>query len=191
MKCPRSLRLHGVQQRKRKHAAAAQATSNHTGQHKRKREGVKEEWSERGEEEGRTSSERAGQRRKREGKNGPQRKRPGREKEGRKEAEEGGGEPVEKDVTGWTEVTRNKRKKMVQIFVKVDGMNTVAMEVSPEDKVQKILNTVSGSDRDVYVMSDVRILRKSDKEELWGSRREHSAGHEQDARRRKTQGQKG
>ena len=52
-------------------------------------------------------------------------------------------------MTGWTEVTRNKRKKMVQIFVKVDGMKTVAMEVSPEDKVQRILNTVSKSDRDV------------------------------------------
>ena len=35
-----------------------------------------------------------------------------------------------RDVTGWTQVTRNKRKKMVQIFVKVDGMKTVAMEVS-------------------------------------------------------------
>ena len=91
----------------------------------------------------------------------------GRGQEGRKkeerEAEEGGGELVEKDVTGWTEVTRNKRKKMVQIFVKVDGMKTVAMEVSPEDKVQKILNTVSGSDRDVYVSSGGRILKGSDK----------------------------
>ena len=70
---------------------------------------------------------------------------------------------VEKDVTGWTEVTRNKRKKMVQIFVKVDGMKTVVMEVSPEDKVQKILNTVSKSDRDVYVTSGGRILKGSDK----------------------------
>ena len=91
----------------------------------------------------------------------------GRAQEGRKneerEAEEGGGELVEKDVTGWTEVTRNKRKKMVQMFVKVDGMKTVAMEASPEDKVQKILNTVSGSDRDVYVTSGGRILRGSDK----------------------------
>ena len=86
----------------------------------------------------------------------------GRKKEER-EAEEGGGELVEKDVTGWTEVTRNKRKKMVQIFVKVDGMKTVAMEVSPEDKVQKILNTVSGTDRDEYVTSGGRILRGSDK----------------------------
>ena len=52
---------------------------------------------------------------------------------------------------------------MVQIFVKVDGMKTVAMEASPEDKVQKILNTVSGSDRHVYVTSGGRVLRGSDK----------------------------
>ena len=38
-------------------------------------------------------------------------------------------------------------------------------------------------DRDVYVTSGGRILRGSD--------REHSAGHEQDERRRKTQGRKG
>ena len=113
----------------------------------------------------------------------------GTEKEER-EAEEGGGELVEKDVTGWTEVTRNKRKKMVQIFVKVDGMKTVTMEVSPEDKVQKILNTVSGSDRDVYVTSGGRTLRGSDKLKSCEIRDgEHSGGHEQDARRRKTQGQ--
>ena len=91
----------------------------------------------------------------------------GRGQEGRKkeerEVEEGGSELVEKDVTGWTEVTRNKRKKMVQIFVKVDGMKTVAMEVSPEDKVQKILNIMSKSDRDVYVTSGGRILKGSDK----------------------------
>ena len=90
----------------------------------------------------------------------------GSELEGRKEEEkeaEDGGEQVEKDVTGWTEVTRNKRKKMVQIFVKVDGMKMVAMEVSPEDKVQKILKTVSGSDQDVYVTSGGRILRRDEK----------------------------
>ena len=98
---------------------------------------------------------------------GGERKEEERDQEGRKkeerEAEEGGGELVEKDVTGWTEVTRNKRKKMVQIFVKVDGRKTVAMEVSPEDKVQKILKTVSGSDQDVYVTSGGRILRRDEK----------------------------
>ena len=84
-------------------------------------------------------------------------------KEEEREAEKGGRKRVEKDVTGWTEVSRNKRKKLVQIFVKVDGMKTVGMEVSPEDKVQKILNTVSRSDRDVYVTSGGRILKGSDK----------------------------
>ena len=59
------------------------------------------------------------------------------ERVARKEGKEN---EVEKDVTGWTEVTRNKRKKkMVQIFVKVDEMKMVAMEMSPDDKVQKIL----------------------------------------------------
>ena len=77
---------------------------------------------------------------------------------------EGKENEVEKDVTGWTEVTRNKRKKkMVQIFVKVDEMKMVAMEMSPDDKVQKILNIVSKSDRDVYVTSGGRILKRSDK----------------------------
>ena len=52
---------------------------------------------------------------------------------------------------------------MVQIFVKVDGMKTVAMKVSSEDKVQKILNTVSESDQDVYVTSGGRILRRDEK----------------------------
>ena len=98
----------------------------------------------------------------------------GRDQEGRKkeerEAEEGGSELVEKDVTGWTEVTRNKRKKVVQMFVKVDGMKTVAMEVSPEDKVQKILNTAHGSEQDVYVTSGGRILRRSDKLKSFGVR---------------------
>ena len=53
-------------------------------------------------------------------------------KEEEREAEEGGRKRVEKDVTGWTEVTRNKRKKMVQIFVKMDGGKTSAMENEDE-----------------------------------------------------------
>ena len=104
-------------------------------------------------------------------------KRRGREKSGRKEwggrrgeigKEEGRGaeqerdQEIKNDVMGWTVVTRSKkqRKRAVQIFVKLDGMKTVAMEVSPEDKVQKILNTASGSDWDVYVTCEGRILVK-------------------------------
>ena len=61
-------------------------------------------------------------------------------------------------------MTRSKKqsKRVVQIFVKVDGMKTVLREVSPEDKVQKILNTVSGSDQDVYATCEGKMLRKDD-----------------------------
>ena len=94
-------------------------------------------------------------------------------------------------MTGWTEVTR-KKKKMVQIFVKVDGGKTSAMEMEISDKVDDIVKKIPISDQDVYVASGGRILRRSDKSgKLRGSRREHSKGHEQNARRRKTQGQKG
>ena len=74
----------------------------------------------------------------------------------------------------------------MQTFVKVDGTKTALREVSPEDKVQKILNAVSGSDQDVYATCEGRILREDDEMKSCGSRREHSEGHEQDARRRKT-----
>ena len=64
----------------------------------------------------------------------------GKEEEGRG-AEEERVKEIEKDVMGWTVVKRSKkqRKRVVQIFVKVDGMKTVLRKVSPEDKVQKIL----------------------------------------------------
>ena len=58
------------------------------------------------------------------------------------------------------------RPKTIQIFVKVDGTKTVPMEVSPKDRVhdavEKILNTASGCDHDVYVTSDGRVLRTSE-----------------------------
>ena len=92
--------LHGVQQRKRKHAAAAQATSNHTDSTRGRR----------GEEEGSDKLRKSRVREERE---------KGRKGQWERD-QEGRGELVEKDVTGWTEVTRNKRKKMVQIFVKAD-----------------------------------------------------------------------
>ena len=84
-------------------------------------------------------------------------------KEEEREAEEGGRKRVEKDVTGWTEVTRNKRKKMVQIFVKMDGGKTSAMEMKMNDKVDDIVKKIPIGDQDVYVTSGGRILRRSDK----------------------------
>ena len=83
----------------------------------------------------------------------------GRDREGRKEergAEEA--ESVEKDVTGWTEVTR-KKKKMVQIFVKVDGGKTSTTEMEMSDKVDDIVKKIPISDQDVYVTSEGRVLR--------------------------------
>ena len=79
-----------------------------------------------------------------------------------KEAEDGG-EQVENDVTGWTEVTRKKRRKTVQIFVKMDGGKTSAMEMEMDDKVDDILKKIPISDQDVYVTSGGRIMRRSDK----------------------------
>ena len=65
-------------------------------------------------------------------------------------------------MTGWTVVTRNKkhRKKPVQIFVKVDGCKTSAMEMEMSDKVDDIVKKIPISDRDVFVTSGGKILRR-------------------------------
>ena len=63
-------------------------------------------------------------------------------------------------MTGWTLVTRSTKQIR----------RTVSMEVSLEDRVQKILNTVSGSDCDVYVTCEGRILRNGDKMKSCGVR---------------------
>ena len=64
-------------------------------------------------------------------------------------------------MTGWTEVTR-KKKKMVQIFVKVDGGKTSMMEMKMSDKVDDIVKKIPISDQDVYVTSEGRVLRGGD-----------------------------
>ena len=88
----------------------------------------------------------------------------GKEEEGR-DAEEEEREQVKKDETGWTVVTRSKklRKRMVQIFVKVDGGKTSAIEMDMSDKVDDIVTKIPISDQDVYVTSSGRILRRRDK----------------------------
>ena len=86
----------------------------------------------------------------------------GKEKE--RDAEEQECKQVKKDATGWTVVTRNKRqRKMVQIFVKVDGGKTSTMEVEMSDRVDDIVKKTPISDQDVYVTSGGRILRRRDK----------------------------
>ena len=52
---------------------------------------------------------------------------------------------------------------MVQIFVKVDGGKTSAMEMEMNDKVDDIVKKIPISDQDVYVTSGGRILKGSDK----------------------------
>ena len=69
-------------------------------------------------------------------------------------------------MTDWVEVrrrTRRKSRKMIQIFVKVDGGKTSTMEIEMSDKVDDIVKKIPISDRDVYVTSGGRTLRRSDK----------------------------
>ena len=132
-------------------AAAAQHRS--TQQRKQWQQPRKEEEEEKGREErekGRKGQRRSGQ----EGRN-----------EEEKEAEDGG-EQVKKDVTDWVEVRRRNRRKsrkMVQIFVKVDGGKTSTMEVEMSDRVDDIVKRTPISDQDVYATSGGRTLRRSDK----------------------------
>ena len=65
-------------------------------------------------------------------------------------------------MTGWTEVTRKKRK-MVQIFVKMNESKVIPMEVSLEDdKVEDVMRQIQ-KDEDAYVTLHGRVLKRSDK----------------------------
>ena len=82
---------------------------------------------------------------------------------------------VDEDVTGWVGVPRRTRKrvaqghqdeggkscKKVQIFVKMDGSRTIAVDVAPNDKVSDMMKRIP-SCRDMYVTSGGRVLRRSD-----------------------------
>ena len=83
-----------------------------------------------------------------------------------KEVQEETVKEVKKDVTDWVEVkrrSRRKSRKMIQIFVKVDGGKTSAMEMEMSDRVDDIVKKIPISDQDVYVTSGERTLRRSDK----------------------------
>ena len=87
----------------------------------------------------------------------------GRRNEEEREAEEGRGKQVEEDETGWTEVARKKRKKMVQIFVKVDGSRVTPVEVNlTDDKVEDVMRQIQ-KDEDVYVTMQGKVLRRDEK----------------------------
>ena len=86
------------------------------------------------------------------------------EGEGERGQEEGS-EQVEKDVMDWTVVTRNKRqkKKLIQIFVKVNGSKATPMEVSlNDDKVEDLMRQIK-KDEDAYVTMQGKVLRGNEK----------------------------
>ena len=97
---------------------------------------------------------------------GGERKEEERDQEGRKEEErkvEERGEQVEEDVTGWTEVTRKRRRKMIQIFVRVNGSKATPMEVSlTDDRVEDVMRRIQ-NEEDVYVTLHGRILKRGEK----------------------------
>ena len=88
----------------------------------------------------------------------------GRKKEKEREAEEGGSEQVEKDVTDWTVVSRSKnQKKMIQIYVKVNGGKLVPTEVNlMNGKVEDVMRQIPSSE-DMYVTMQGRVLKRSEK----------------------------
>ena len=78
----------------------------------------------------------------------------------------------------------------MEIFVKMDGSRTIAMDVTADDKVSDMMKRIP-SGHDMYVTSGGRVLTGSDKLMSCGvsDGRMHDSGHEQDAGRRKTHGQ--
>ena len=87
----------------------------------------------------------------------------GRDQEGGRKEKERKPE-VKKDVTGWTVVTRNRRqRKMVQIFVRVNGSKATPMDVNlTDDKVEDVIRRIQ-NDEDVYVTMHGRVLKRGEK----------------------------
>ena len=93
-----------------------------------------------------------------------ERRRGDRGKEEERDAEEQECKQVKKDETGWTVVTRNKRqRKMVQIFVRVNGSKATPMDVNlTDDKVEDVIRRIQ-NDEDVYVTMHGRVLKRGEK----------------------------
>ena len=71
-------------------------------------------------------------------------------------------ESASKDAMGWTVVTRNKRQRMVQIFVKVHEAKVTSMEASLTDgKVEDVMRQIQ-KDEDVYVTMHGTVLRRNE-----------------------------
>ena len=67
-------------------------------------------------------------------------------------------------MTGWTLVTRKRRqRKIVQIFVKVNGSKATPMEVNlTDDKVEDLMRRIQ-KDEDVYLTMHGRVLKRSER----------------------------
>ena len=79
---------------------------------------------------------------------------------------------------------------MVQIFVKVDEAKVTPMDVSLTDgKVEDVIRQVQKGE-DVYVTMQGKVLRRNEKLKSCGVTDGCTIQVTQDARRRKTQGQK-
>ena len=82
----------------------------------------------------------------------------GRGQEGRGKEKERETE-VKKDVTDWTVLTKNRRqRKMIQIFVKVNGSNATPMEVNLKGVMRRIQK-----DGDAYVTMHGKVQKMSEK----------------------------
>ena len=63
----------------------------------------------------------------------------------------------------WTVVARKKKRKTVQIFVKVDGSKVSPMEVSlTDDRVEDVMRRIQ-NDEDAYVTMHGRVLKKGER----------------------------
>ena len=124
----------------------------HSNQQKSTRQAMQQQVGERGREGG------TGEEREKGRKGGRGKKEEGREAEKERETE------VKKDVTDWTVVTRNrKQRKMVQIFVRVNGSKATPMEVNlTDDKVEDVMRRIQ-NDEDAYVTLHGRALKRRDK----------------------------
>ena len=67
-------------------------------------------------------------------------------------------------MTGCTLVTRKRRqRKIVQIFVKVNGSKATPMEVNlTDDKVEDLMRRIQ-KDEDVYLTMHGRVLKRSER----------------------------
>ena len=67
-------------------------------------------------------------------------------------------------MTDWIVVTRNRmQRKMVQIFVRVNGSKATPMDVNlADDKVEDVITRIQ-NDEDAYVTMHGRVLKREEK----------------------------